>query len=241
MPTPKGLSVQPLYEQVRDLLVDRISKGIWKPGASLPNEQELAREFGISTGTVRKALHSMERDRLVVRQRGRGTFVVDQASGEPAIRFSNIRDATGRRVRGDLQLVNEKIDGANAAEQGPLRLQLGTPVLRTARLRFFEGRPFMYEETTIALDRFAGFDGTGAGGYHIAALAQQYGVHLSRASERISIVDATSKVAERLEIAPSTPVLKLDRVIFTLDEAAVEWRIGLCHLGEGQIYAADMS
>jgi len=237
----KTLSMQPLYQQVRDLLVERISKGVWKPGASLPNEQDLARELGISAGTVRKALHSLERDRLVTRQRGRGTFVVDQASGEPVIRFSNIRDRMGRRMFGEMELIDQAIGGANESEQRRLCLEQGEPVLRTARVRRFEGRPFMYEEATVALGRIPGFDGVGAGAYRISALAQEHGIHLARASERVSIAGATPLVAERLAIAPSTPIIMLERVIFAMDERPVEWRVGSCHFGRGQIYAADMT
>jgi len=82
-------SIEPLYVQVRNLLAQRLASGVWPPGSVLPNEMELARELGVSSGTVRKALDSLESDRLVVRRQGRGTFVVDQASGDVAARFSN--------------------------------------------------------------------------------------------------------------------------------------------------------
>ena len=51
---------RPLYLQLRDALVERIARGQWKPGAAVPNEQDLAREFGVSPGTMRKALDLME-------------------------------------------------------------------------------------------------------------------------------------------------------------------------------------
>ena len=52
------LSSRSLYLQVRDALAERIAKGAWRPGALIPNEGELAREFGVSPGTMRKALIS---------------------------------------------------------------------------------------------------------------------------------------------------------------------------------------
>ncbi len=237
----KALSVQPLYQQVRDLLVERISKGVWKPGTSLPNEHDLARELGISTGTVRKALDSLERDRLVLRQRGRGTFVVDQGVGEPAIRFSNIRDASGRRVLGDMVLIDQKVGDANEAERQRLRLAQDSRVLRTTQLRHLQARPFMFENTVIALDRIPGFDGAGAGTYRISALAQRHGVHLSRASERLSMTRATPEAASHLAVAPATPLIRLDRVIFDMEDNPVEWRVGCCHLSDGCVYAAEMA
>jgi GntR family transcriptional regulator len=56
MTFPDRPSRRALYLQVRDLLTDRIAQGTWKAGCHIPNEMDLAREVGVSTGTVRKAL-----------------------------------------------------------------------------------------------------------------------------------------------------------------------------------------
>ena len=53
---------RPLYAQVQDLLIERLASGHWRPGELLPAEPRLAAEFGVSQGTVRKAL-----DRLAER------------------------------------------------------------------------------------------------------------------------------------------------------------------------------
>ena len=92
--SPSKFSTRPLYLQVRDALATRIAGGEWKPNAAIPNESDLAREFGVSSGTMRKALDLMEGERLLTRRQGRGTFVNDQSSEELAERFSNIH-ATG--------------------------------------------------------------------------------------------------------------------------------------------------
>jgi GntR family transcriptional regulator len=95
VPPRDKFSTEPLYLQVRNLVAQRIASGIWAPGAMLPNETDLARELGVSPGTVRKALDSLESDRLVLRRQGRGTSVVDQATGDVGARFSNIRTGGG--------------------------------------------------------------------------------------------------------------------------------------------------
>jgi DNA-binding transcriptional ArsR family regulator len=64
-----------LYVQVYRFLAQQISKGAWGPGAPLPDEQELARQLGLSPGTIRMALDKLEADQLVVRRQGGGTFV----------------------------------------------------------------------------------------------------------------------------------------------------------------------
>ena len=74
-------TVTPLYLQAYQRLAAQIAAGVWPVGKPLPNENDLARELGISSGTVRKALDQLEMDQLVSRQAGRGTFVT---STEPA-------------------------------------------------------------------------------------------------------------------------------------------------------------
>ena len=72
-----SFSTKPLYLQLRDALSERVATGQWQPGACIPNEHELAREFNVSTGTMRKALGIMEDEHLIARRQGRGTFVND--------------------------------------------------------------------------------------------------------------------------------------------------------------------
>jgi GntR family transcriptional regulator len=99
----KPLSTRPLYILLRDALADRIADGQLKPGAALASEGDLAREFGVSPGTMRKALDLLESERLITRRQGRGTFVNDQLSDELSQRFMSIRGPDGERILGDLR------------------------------------------------------------------------------------------------------------------------------------------
>jgi GntR family transcriptional regulator len=235
------LLTDPLYKQIRDLLAHRIATGVWQVGAMLPNELELARELGVSPGTVRKALEVLEKDRLLWRRQGRGTFVADHGSDELAARFSNIRDGNGRRISGSLELLSQMTGTATPTEQRNLQLQSTEPVVRTRRRRRDGAGVFMYEEACLALARFPGLEGADTGNYRISGLAQQHGIHLGRACEKVTQQEASAQAAELLEIEEGTPLLKLDRTVFTMDGLPVEWRVGLCLPRDGVAYAAEMS
>ena len=56
-----AFSTKPLYVQVRDALAERIATGQWKSGTSIPNEKDLAREFGVSAGTMGRFKRSSQR------------------------------------------------------------------------------------------------------------------------------------------------------------------------------------
>src|SRR5262245_34902556 len=122
------LSNRPLYLQVRDSLAGRIASGCLRPGSAIPSEMDLAREIGVSSGTVRKALEVMETERLIVRRQGRGTFVNDPGSAELVARFANLHVADGTRVRGKVGSIEIMQGEANDRERERLRLQAGAEV-----------------------------------------------------------------------------------------------------------------
>ena len=129
-------STRPLYLQVRDALATRIATGEWKPTAAIPNESDLAREFGVSSGTMRKALDLLETERLLTRRQGRGTFVNDQASDELAVRYSNIRAPDGERISGEVT-VTEISEGASE----PSRMRTLAAAPARARVAHPKGPP----------------------------------------------------------------------------------------------------
>lgn len=231
---------KPLYLQLRDALAERIAGGEWKPGAAIPNESDLAREFGVSAGTMRKALDMMEADRLLTRRQGRGTFVNDQASEELAMRFSNLRSADGKYLDGEGQAPRVTEQAAGESERLHLQLNPGDRVFRIQRTCVHNGRPFMVEHASVPVALFPRLEEKAEAAGRIIVLAQQYGVLLGKAEERVSISRASKEIADALGIAPETPVLVLDRVVQALDGRAVEWRVAWCHLVD-KYYMAEMT
>ena len=244
MASDKGLAAirlvnRPLYLQVRDALVERIGKGDWKPGMAIPNEVDLARQFGISSGTMRKALDLLETERVLSRKQGRGTFVNDHSSISLASRFWKISASDGTPITGDTKTI--EIVEAPASEEEGLRLRIAHPsnVYRVRRQRWHGERPFMIEEASLPAELFPGLlEQTGIE-HNIVALAQVYGILLGKAEERISVEVAPPAIADTLRIAPNSPLMLLDRLLLTLDGQPVEWRVAHCHLGGG-FYVAEM-
>ena len=66
---------QPLYLRIHQRLQERILSGEWGFGAMLPSENDLCGEFGVARGTVRQVLAELEKEGLIRRERGRGTFI----------------------------------------------------------------------------------------------------------------------------------------------------------------------
>jgi GntR family transcriptional regulator len=237
---PSRPSYRALYLQVRDALAERISRREWRAGHAVPNESDLARELGVSPGTVRKALDLMEAQRLITRRQGKGTFVNDQTSDAAAARFSKLRGAGGEPIAGSVGPVAISEATADEQEAARLRLRVSDPVYRISRHRRDRRQNFMAEYVTLPAALFPGLTDSSDIGGDISGLAHHYGILLGRAEERISLAVPPASIAGTLGVAQGMPLMQLDRVIFTFDGRAVEWRMAYCHL-PGSYYLAEIS
>jgi GntR family transcriptional regulator len=231
-------STRPLYLQARDAIAQRIAAGEWKPHAAIPNEGDLAREFGVSPGTMRKALDLAESERLLTRRQGRGTFVNDPSSDEQVERYNSIRGRDGKRVGRDVQVLNLLETTVNERECLRLRLRLRERVIRIRRLRSTEGKPYMIEDVAMPAKLFPNLTHQDAS-QRFSVLAQQFGVLLGKGEERLTIGAAAPDVAAALQAEEGATVMRLDRVIYTLEGKPAEWRLGRC-LMEGRHYLAEL-
>ncbi|RIK59412.1 MAG: GntR family transcriptional regulator [Planctomycetota bacterium] len=223
------LAARPLYLQVRDVLVQRIVVGHWKPGSTLPNETQLAQQLGISIGTVRKALDLMEVERIVTRRQGRGTFVNDYASAETTFPFSMFHNFEGQRISGHKRGRSISRVQASGEEAARLGLRRGDELIRVERVRDHQNETFMTEVCLLPAKFFTRLP-EDFGSYRLSALAQLNSILVGRADERVDIALASAQCAADLGVPEGTPLLRLDRVIFSDHEDALEWRVAFCYM-----------
>src|SRR3984885_10327216 len=118
-----SLGYRPLYRQVKELLMKRLSDGSWSPGQMLPSEPEIAVGLGVSPGTVRKALDEMSSESLLVRRQGRGTFVASH--DEERILFQFFRMVSDNGVRRFPESRTISVGVAKSDELAAARLGIG--------------------------------------------------------------------------------------------------------------------
>jgi len=218
----------PLYLQLRDTLAERIASGEWKPGRGIPSELDLAREFGVSQGTVRKALKLLESECLVTRRQD----MFMRGSQDLADRFNNFRlpnDAAARFEASTLEVVM-----AEASEVECARLQLvkGDQVYRISRICSHMGRAFMNECASLPAALFPQLAERNLPSHRLVEIAQGYCVLLGKGEVRVSLGTCSPSAAEALNLAEGTHVLMLDRVVWTHDGRPAEWCRAECILDE---------
>lgn len=67
-----------LYQQIVDRLKREVSEGRLKPGTALPSFRQLAEDLLVSVITVKRAYEELEREGIIFRRQGLGTFVAEQ-------------------------------------------------------------------------------------------------------------------------------------------------------------------
>lgn len=223
---------QPLYVQTKALIERALEAGEWAPGAAIPAEVALAARFGVSQGTVRKAIGALAAENLLVRRQGKGTFVATHTE-EPAsnFRFLRIRRNDGRPEYPGSRLIDLKRARASAEIARQLAIKSGDGVFILKRVLDYAGRPAVLDEITLPVTlfngltraRFAGYPGSMYGFFETA-----FGVRMLRADERLHAVAADQPSADLLGVAPGTPLLAVERISYTYNDRPVEVRRGLC-------------
>ncbi|MCB2100888.1 MAG: GntR family transcriptional regulator [Rhodobacterales bacterium] len=222
-----GPSFVPLYQQVRGILLGRITDGYWKPGEPLPAEPRIAEELGVSPGTVRKALDDLAAAKVVTRRQGRGTYVTEHSPDTALFHFFRVVNAKGHRSLPDCRELSRHHGKVNARERKALDLPAGAPVYRIRRMRPMEGRDVLIEDITVPATLFPGLiDGRAPLPNTLYDHYQRaYGVTIRRASETLRAVGASDSVARHLGLATGHPVMEIHRVAIGLDEKPIELRI----------------
>jgi len=222
---------QPLYRQVKQVLMQRLATHHWKPGDLLPSEPCLAEELGVSPGTVRKALDEMTAQNLVVRRQGKGTYVTTHSPHRALFHFFHIERDDGARELPDSTVLSIRQAAGNRNERKNLALPSSGKVIRIKRVRAFDGIPAIFEEIVVSAKRFTGLDKYPADDlpntiYRL--YEEKFRVVVTRAEERIRAIAADRTDAKYLNIPAGSPVLEIDRLAFGHENDVIEWRVSRC-------------
>jgi len=222
-------SYQPLYGQIKALLVGSLASGEWKPGQMIPSESELASRFGVSQGTVRKAIDELATDNLLLRRQGRGTFVASHAEDRHSTRFLRLRAADDSVEAHQSRLISCRTGTASRHAAVMLQLDEGAPVIEVRRLLLFGGKPLIHDHMVLPAQAFEGLDAAvieAWEGTSYSLFESRFGVRLIRATERLRAVLPPAEVAEVMGLDATTPLLAVERVAYTYDDRPMEWRLG---------------
>jgi GntR family transcriptional regulator len=221
---------QPLYKEVKRRLTHSLMAGEWGPGSAIPSESRLAERFGVSLGTIRKAIDALVAEKILVRQQGRGTFVTAHTPDRTLFYFFHIAGRDGRKETPTTELLAFSRGRADADEAAGLAIARGERVIRIRNLLRLGGDPVLIDDIVVASQLMPGLDQTAFGGREgtIYGFYQaRYGINVIRISERLSATLADTECAGLLGVPAATPLLRIARIAYTFQDKPVELRRSL--------------
>ena len=221
----------PLYRQIKGLITRGLQAGDWKPGEPIPSETELAARFGVSQGTVRKAIDELATENLLVRRQGRGTFVATHHEARAQFRFLRLRrDGGGEPGAMESRILECRRLRAPGELARLLGLRAGDTLVFLRRLLSFEARPTVLDDIWLPGALFRGLSAERLGasvGPLYGLFESEFGVRMIRADETIRAVLADATAASLLAVGKGSALLQVERVSYTYEDRPVEVRRGL--------------
>lgn len=216
----------PLHRQAEDLLRELIKQEEYQSGKLLPKEVKLAEQLGISRNTLRQATNKLVFEGLLERKKGYGTKV---AKNNLMVGVKNWLSFSQEMHQLGIKIINYELHVSKPKVSQDIaqffNIEEGTQCWRLERLRGSESYPFVYFVSyfnpSIPL---SGEENFARPLYEI--LENDYNIIVKTSKEEISAALAGEKIAEKLEIKPSDPILIRKRCVYDASGMPVEHNIG---------------
>jgi GntR family transcriptional regulator len=216
----------PVYKRIQIAIRKQIEASELKPGDSVASERELARTYKVSLMTARHALAGLEREGVVERRRGAGTFVA-----APKIHFNKLMSYTehmsSRGLAPRSRVLTAKIIEQETEVAARLALPATSALVKIERLRQTGDEPFALETCYLPADEFSELVKASLGRNSLfGVLEHEYGVELAYADEEVDAIAAEAQVAELLGLQRGASVLRIRQVIYSTKGKAIIYGVG---------------
>ena len=146
-------ATKPRYQQLKDLIIGRISSGELRPADRVPSENELVEAMNVSRMTANRALRELNDEGYVERVAGRGTFVSDFRAQSHVLEVQNIADEITRRGhRHSCEVVRQSLQHARGEIARALHIDQGIDVFHLLLVHFENGAPIQVEDRHVVAD-----------------------------------------------------------------------------------------
>lgn len=209
----------PLYTQIKDILRDRILEGVYESHEQMPSESELMKAFKVSRVTVRQALGDLQKEGLIFKVQGKGSYVSKPKAFQNLTRLQGFGEAmasmgyeTYSRVIGD------QITTAGTTVGARLNIPASESVVEIRRVRYLNREPISVDVSYLPQaigERLLREDLAHRDIFLI--LENDYGVPLGQAELQIEAMLADEALARLLKVVEGAPVLRIERLTFTAE------------------------
>ncbi len=218
------LSSVPMYSQIREIIRRRVLDGTYAPHSQVPSESQMMAAFGVSRITVRQALADLQREGLIFKVAGKGSFVAKPKAFQSLSRLQGFGEAMSPAGYETFsQVLSAKRVKAGELVARRLQVKPGSMVFEIQRLRHLNREPISVDVSYFRLalgERLAREDLPARDIFVI--LENDYGMQLTHAELQIEAISADETLARHLRTAEASPLLRIERLTHA-DEQPVDF------------------
>ena len=223
----KTRSGLPAYQRIQSTIRKRIDAGQLRPGDAVSSERDLAKLHQVSLMTARHALATLEREGLVERRRGIGTFVA-----APKIHFNKLMSYTEQMAARSLNAGSKVLSLKTITDEPDISARLSLspvePIIKLERIRHASGEPFAFETCYLSQAQFPDLLNAPLDRESLFAYIERtYDVRLGYADEEIDAIPADPETAELLGVPRRDPLLRIRQLIFSTQKKILMYVVGL--------------
>lgn len=228
---------QTLFLQVSNALSQLISEEKWTPGEMLPSETELAKEFSVSQGTMRRALNLLVEKGILIRRQGRGTFVSDFKRNEKLFQRRYVKFAPDDPLTDEALPTTSKLlffvkVSPPLEIQSKLCLEPQDMVIHAGRALLASSGLVTFDEIWASETVFSKLTEENLMKHEEKLLYSFYqselGVSIGRVEETIKAALLPSNLCFMFKLPDPTPVIEINRLAYSVNDKPIEYRHQLC-------------
>ncbi|WEV44822.1 GntR family transcriptional regulator [Streptococcaceae bacterium ESL0687] len=215
--------MKPVYIRIHDEIKKEIENESWELGARIPSERTLSERFNVSRMTLRQAVTALVDEGILERRAGSGTYVSSKRVREKmrgTTSFTEIIQKQGKTPKSIVLAYTKTL--ANEIELEKLKLKPGSQIIRMERIRYADSLPICYEVASIPYLLIADFDKQDITNHFFRTL-ENNGFEIGKSEQVISAKNASSKIADHLQIKRGQAILSLTQTSHFVDGTPFEF------------------
>jgi len=225
-----------VYQNIINLLKNRLNSAIYNIGDLLPSEKELAELYDVSRNTLRKALKVLEEEGMIERRHGSGTYLRNkhfQASVTHLDSFTEIAKNEGKTPTS--QILKFELQTASDEIANNLQVTLGEPVYYAKRLRLIDNIAMQVEETWLSASRFPDLTIAHMKKSKFSYIENECGVKIMGCYESIQPILPSPEVAKLLHISALDPIIRMQTQAVDEQSTPIDYSILYTNMYEFQV------
>jgi GntR family transcriptional regulator len=208
------LASLPRHAQIRETIRRRILDGSYAPHSQVPSESQMMAAFGVSRITIRQALGDLQKEGLIFKVAGKGSFVASPKAFQNLSKLQGFGEAMGRSGYETFnQVLSMKAVAAPELVARRLQIEPGSGVYEIQRLRYLNREPISVDVSYFPQElgeRLAQEDLATRDIFVI--LENDFGQHLTHADVQIEAISADDTLARHLRVPEAAPLLRIERL-----------------------------